>query len=210
MLKRYNELNRNSAIYQTPCSINRKLIIMKRLVAIFLIAVLMLLAGCGAASVSEQAQAITGKWAYIHDEETVILRLKSDGVASFHDKDYTYDCDDEYIYLKAEDDELALRYKVDGDKLYIYEQTTYKYDGEGEPEGLIGQWSCAEKKWKFEFTDDGTFMEDGYFPGYYIVDEAEGSFKLIYNDQFEDTVCYYKITGDELMLEYPWCMVKAK
>ena len=133
-----------------------------------------------------------------------MVRNKRENNIAIHQRDYKTTDDlisDEFIYLTKE---------PNGDKLYIYEQTTYKYDGEGEPEGLIGQWSCAEKKWKFEFTDDGTFMEDGYFPGYYIVDEAEGSFKLIYNDRFEDTVCYYNITGDELLLEYPWCMVKAK
>lgn len=183
---------------------------MKRFVTVILIAALVLLAGCGAGSVSEQAKAITGKWAYIHDEETTILSLKSDGTASFHDKDYTYDCDEQFIKLSSDNDTLDLRYKVDGDNLYIFEQTVYKFTGEGSPDGLVGKWTCAEKKWEFEFTDKGTFMEDGYFPGYYTVDEAAGTFKLVYNDQFEDTVCYYKLTGDELMLEYPWCMVKAK
>lgn len=183
---------------------------MKRFIAIFLIAALMLLAGCASAELSEQAGQIKGKWAYIHDEETTILRLKSDGTATFHDKDYTYDCDDEYIMLTADGETLNLRYIVDGDNLYIYEQTVYKYDGEGEPDGLVGKWICAEKKWEFEFTDKGTFKEDGYFPGYYTVDETAGTFKLIYNDQFEDTVCYYHIDGDEMLLEYPWCMVKAK
>ena len=183
---------------------------MKRFISVLLIAVFLLLAGCASADLSPQAQAIMGKWAYIHDEETVILKLRTDGTATFHDKDYSYDCDDEFINLSADGEELNLRYKVDGDNLYIYEQTTYKYDGEGSPDGLIGEWTCAEKNWKFEFTEEGTFMEDGYFPGYYVPDEDNGSFKLIYNDQFEDTVCFYSIKDDELTLEYPWCMVKAK
>lgn len=168
------------------------------------------MAGCASAELSPQAKEIKGKWAYIHDEETVILRLKSDGTAQYHGKDYTYDCDDEFIKLTADDETLSLRYYKDGDKLYIYEQTIYKYDGEGKPDGIVGLWTCAEKKWEFEFTENGTFKEDGYFPGYYSVDEKAGTFKLVYNDQFEDTVCYYHINGSEMMLEYPWCMVKAK
>lgn len=198
-------------MHYTHCMIVGKRSSMKRFITIFLIAVLILLAGCAAADLSPQAQAIQGKWAYIHDEETVILKLKSDGSAVFHDKDYTYDCDDEYIMLKSEDgEELNLRYLLDGDDFYIFEQTTYTYDGKGKPDGIEGIWTCAEKKWKFEFTDEGTFMEDGYFPGHYYLNEQDSSFKLIYNDQFEDTVCYYHLSGDEMMLEYPWHMVKAK
>lgn len=184
---------------------------MKRYISVLLIAVFLLLAGCAAADLSPQAQTIQGKWAYIHDEETVILKLKADGTAVFHDKDYTYDCDGEYILLKSSDgEELNLRYKLDDDNLYVFEQTTYTYDGEGKPDGIVGQWVSPENNWNFEFTEEGTFMEDGYFPGYYTVNEKDGTFKLVYNDKFEDTVCYYHIDGKELMLEYPWCMVKAK
>jgi hypothetical protein len=58
------------------------------------------------------------------------------------------------------------------------------------------------------FTDKGTFLEDGYFPGYYTVDEANSTLKLVYNDQFEDTICYFRLEGDKLYIEYPWPMVK--
>lgn len=183
---------------------------MKRFISVLLIAVLVILAGCASEELSPQTKEIKGKWAYIHDEETVILNLKADGTAKFHDKDYTYDCDEQFIKLTADGETLNLRYYVDGDDIYIYEQTVYKYDGEGKPDGIAGLWTSAENNWEFEFTENGTFKEDGYFPGYYSVDEEAGTFKLVYNDQFEDTVCYYRISGDEMLLEYPWHMVKAK
>ena len=39
-------------------------------------------------------------------------------------------------------------------------------------------------------------------------EEGDSSFKLMYIDHFEDTVCYYTLDGNVLMVEYPWQMVK--
>lgn len=181
---------------------------MKRFLLIVLAGVILLLAGCGGTTLSPQAQALQGKWAYIHDDQTAILWLKEDGTAVFHDKKYSYDCDDAFITLTSGGKTTALRYQWDGEDIYLFEQTTYTC--EGSHDGLTGKWVSEKDHWSFEFTEQGTFNEDGYFPGHYTVNEAAGTFKLMYNDPFEDTTCYYRIDGSNLLIEYPWHMVKAK
>ena len=88
--------------------------------------------------------------------------------------------------------------------------STYEYKDEGTPDGIIGNWYNAEKKWSFEFTSSGTFKEDGYFPGYYTLGEDGTSISLVYNDHFLDSTLYYSIDGNQLTLEYPWPMVEAQ
>ena len=183
---------------------------MKRIIALIIASFLLILTGCGA-ELSPEARELRGRWAYNHDEETPILTLRGNGKAVYHGKNYTYTCDAEYIRLTSGDgEETSLRYYTDNGELFLYEHSVYTYKSAGEPKGLVGEWYCEDSKWSFEFTDNGTFMEDGYFPGYYSVDEAGGTFKLVYNDQFQDTVCYYRLDGNTLYLEYPWCMVKTK
>ncbi len=161
-------------------------------------------------SLSEEAETICGSWAYIHDKETAIAVFEKDGTAKYEGKKYSFDCDSRYIWLKdAEDNTLRLRYIMDDEGMYLYQNTTYIYSKEGEPEGLVGQWTCPETNWSFEFTDSGTFLEDGFFSGNYTVDEKSETFKLIYNDKFEDTICYYHTEGNELDIEYPWRMVRT-
>lgn len=174
-----------------------------------LLCMMICLSGCGS-ELSEEAAALQGKWAYIHDETTVILALKNSGKALYHDEEYVrYDCDGEWISLTAADgEEIKLRYFADGEDIYLYEPAVYTYTGDGTPEGIVGTWENGN--WSFEFTEEGSFKEDGYFPGRYSVNEAEGSFKLMYNDPFEDTTCYYHMDGREMLVEYPWHMVKAK
>lgn len=182
---------------------------MKRLLLAVFAGAILLLAGCGTGTaLSPQAQALCGKWAYIHDDATTVLQLKDNGNAVFHDKTYRFNCDDSFITLTGGGTTTALRYQWDGDDIYLYEQTTYTC--EDTHDGLVGKWVSEKDHWSFEFTEQGTFDEDGYFPGHYTVNEAEGTFKLMYNDPFEDTTCYYHINGDELLVEYPWHMVKAK
>ena len=180
----------------------------KFLLGIMAVAVL-LFAGCGAqAELSSQAQELCGKWAYIHDEATTVLELKNNGKAEFHEEKYSWNCDDTFLSLTSGGETLHLRYAWDGEDIYLYEQTTYTC--EGSHDGLIGKWVSEKDNWSFEFTKNGTFNEDGYFPGHYLVDEAAGTFKLVYNDPFEDTTCYYRMEGDQVLVEYPWHMVPAK
>lgn len=187
---------------------------MKETKPVAIICVLLLifvwLIGCSA-PVDEAAEELKGSWAYNHDPDTTILSLKSRGKATFHDVNYKYHTDGSFIILSSKDEEIKLRYKVDGEGILIYETTVYeREDGNASADGLIGRWVNKENKWSFEFTEEGTFMEDGYFPGYYYINEKGGYAKLIYNDQFEDTVLYYSIEGSTLTVEYPWQMVRVE
>lgn len=161
---------------------------------------MLVLAGCGNAE----------RWAYIHDVETEILRLGSDGKAEFKGEKYSYTRDDQYIELTDQaGGQLKMRYAMDGEQMLLYEKSTYSYSGDGERNGLIGLWTQGNG-WSFEFTDQGTFCEDSYFTGYYAVDEENATIKLMYNDRFVDTYMYYSIEGDELCIEYPWPMVRME
>lgn len=166
-------------------------------------AMLLVFAGCGASK-----GRLEGKWAYIHDDKNPVLVITGDK-ATYEGEQYTCTVGESSITLKSGETEIVIPYIEDGKDLLIYKTTTYKYQGKNQPEGIVGQWK-ADNNWEFEFTDEGTFKEDGYFPGYYVVDEDTSSFKLIYNDHFEDTVCYYSINGDELTIQYPWKMVLVK
>ncbi|MCR4587615.1 MAG: hypothetical protein K5682_04335 [Lachnospiraceae bacterium] len=170
-----------------------------------------MLAGCGQSAERDRLrEAVAGEWAYIHDPETTILKLGKNGKASYQGKSYKYTVDETYLTLNDGDEELRLRYKKDGDEFYLYQPCDYTFSGEGDPDGLVGKWYDADTKWSYEFTADGTFREDGYFPGYYVNDPENGEIKLVYNDQFYDTTLYYTLDGEHLHIEYPWSMVKAQ
>ncbi len=160
-------------------------------------------------AISNEALGICGSWAYIHDKETAIAVFHEDGTAVYEGKDYSFEGDSQFIKLKDTDGVTTqLRYTLDDEGMYLYSNNTYTYSGEGEPDGLIGEWACKEKNWSYSFTEAGTFIEDGFFPGYYTVDNDNSTFKLVYNDQFEDTVCYFHLDKDKLLIEYPWRMVR--
>lgn len=175
----------------------------KLLLSVLLI--VFVLCGCGK---NANVGPIAGEWAYIHDTQTAAFVVKNDGKAILDKVSYTAAADDTYITLKDSDgNEEKLKYVLDKDGMLLYKNTTYTFSGDT-PSGIIGTWT--HDKWSFEFTEEGTFIEDGYFPGYYVVDEADKSIKLIYNDHFEDTTVYYEMNGNELLLQYPWRMVKMK
>lgn len=181
---------------------------MKRFITVLLIALLVLLAGCGSAELSPEAKDIQGEWAYIHSDDLASLVLKSNGKAVFENENYTYNCEDGCLILTdSKGEQLSMKYLLEDGKLILYKQTTYTCSSPNGHDGVVGLWESPEDHWSFEFTADGTFREDGYFPGYYTVNKGEGAIKLVYNDQFEDTVIYYSIDGYEMTVEYPWPMV---
>lgn len=178
-----------------------------------IVLILLLMTACGKnendTANSNETLEICGSWAYIHDKETAIAVFREDGIAQYEGKDYSFECDSQFIKLKDTDGEtIQLRYVLDDEGMYLYSKNTYTFTGEGEPDDLVGEWSCAEKNWSYSFTEAGTFMEDGYFSGYYTVDDEKSTFKLVYNDQFEDTVCYFQLKENKLYIEYPWRMVR--
>lgn len=168
--------------------------------ALLICATVVLTTGCS-------KSAYDGEWAYIHDDKTVALTINGKNA----------ELDGAKCKVTEEGDTLKLtsqngaQYEIKASdtegQIILYKSTTYTYEGDGEPNGLVGIWTSSEN-WSFEFTEDGTFKEDGYFPGYYIDDTENHTFSLIYNDHFVDTVCNYSIDGNELTVQYPWPMVK--
>lgn len=153
---------------------------------------------------------MSGKWAYNHDKDTTILSFNGNK-AEYKGVKYTYTSDDKFITFKDDkSNELKVRYERDKEDMLVYEKNVYTYSGEENPSGIVGIWKNAANNWSFEFTEDGTFMEDGYFPGHYDYDSEAGTVKLMYNDHFQDTICYLTLNGKELSIEYPWRMVPVE
>lgn len=175
------------------------------LLVILVFSFTLFLSGCG--RTPSEAE---GRWAYIHDTEAEAFVLSYDKAVIDGTEYKVESIGEDYIVLSLDGREMSHRYEMNSAGMLLYKTTDYVLEGEDTAEGLVGRWFNAEKKWSFEFTEDGTFREDGYFPGQYIVDEQAGLFKLIYNDHFEDTVCYYSISGNVLTVEYPWQMVRMK
>lgn len=169
------------------------------------------IAGCGVKEISQNPDeiALHGEWCYVHDTNETVATFSKDGSAKFEGEKYQYTCDDEYInLLDKKGDVKKLRYLSEGDKMYVYMQSTYTRQPENGGMGIVGVWLCEEKGWTFEFTDKGTFMEDGALTGYYEVDEEAHTVKLMYLEALEDTVFFYELTENELSVEYPWLMIK--
>jgi len=176
-----------------------------RCVSLICVLILMtaLMTGCSASTSSPY----DGEWAYIHDDATVAVAVKGNK-ANVDGIQCESTMEGDLLKLKAEDGTIFEIGPSDKDgQIILYKFTKYEYQGEGNPDGLIGDWKSAEN-WEFEFTDDGTFKEDGYFPGYFTDNKEAGTFTLVYNDHFVDTECKYSIDGNVLTVEYPWPLVK--
>lgn len=163
---------------------------------------------------NEYEQALLGKWAYTHEKDKPTLILRNDGTAEFEGEKYEYTCDGERIHLVGRTNEKHLRYVQKDHQMYLYIQSTYtkqadyNYQGTATPSEVIGYWLCEATNWTYEFTPNGTFMEDGALTGYYEVNEEAKTVKLMYGEALEDAVFYYQITEEGLFIEYPWLMEK--
>lgn len=184
-----------------------------RKIALLLCSVLLvafLFSGCGTPKLQGE---MVGKWYYIYDTEKVGMNIKENGTAVLDGEKYECSFDSDRIYLKDKKGYTqGYRYSVEGQgQIYLYKPAIYRYQGAETQNGLVGVWVDTENgRSNFEFTAEGTFREDSYIPGYYSVDEENGTIKLVYNDQYYDTTIYYTIKDDCLMVEYPWPMVKGK
>lgn len=170
-----------------------------------LVLTVMVLAGCSGKKIDDP---FCGKWAYNHEPAELILEIKDNGTAEFKGEKYDYSRDDSFITLTSKEKTYKLRYEQDKEDILIWEPEDYTFDGEGTPDGLVGVWKNANG-WSYEFTDQGTFRENEYFPGYYYQND-EKSIKLVYNDHFFDTILYYSIDGNVLKTEYPWRYVRLQ
>ena len=173
-------------------------------VVTILVIALFTVTGCGKTAKS---------WAYSHDPQTEILSLADNGEAVYKGSNYTYTKDDSFITLKGNDgSEQKLRYVPDDkdeNKMVLYERSEYRYQGEDGPDSVIGVWFQDNGRSNFQFTEKGTFAEDNVFYGHFIVDEKEGTIKLMYDEPLEDTILYYTIDGNIMIIDYPWPLVKT-
>ncbi|MCR5584136.1 MAG: hypothetical protein K6F63_01720 [Lachnospiraceae bacterium] len=180
----------------------------KRMIAFgaLTLATVILFSGCGgSAAAGTSVGAYAGKWAYNHDTSKTALEIKAEGTAKLDGKKYTCTETENGVLLQNDKgDSVKVVFKDDENDILVYKPTHYKR--ESGTEGLVGSWTCD--KWSFQFTEEGTFLEDGYFPGYYAVNEEESVIILIYNDMFDNTIIPYTLKDDELCLDYPWDMVR--
>ena len=166
-----------------------------------------LMAGC-----SGSKGPLDGEWAYIHDTDKAALILESGGKASLDGVKYS-DCtyDDAVITLTdSQSNVKKLRYVVTEKGILLYKATDYVRSDADSSSDIVGEWKDTPDNWSYEFTAEGTFVEDGFFSGTYKVNEAEGTITLTYNEDTDETVIYYSVSGDTLTIEYPWPMVKIK
>lgn len=163
--------------------------------------ILLMMSGCG----KEKSGPYEGKWAYNHDTEKTALKIDPEGQAKLDGEKYSYTEDGNALVLQNEKgDKVRVVFKDGNDEIFVYKPITYV--PEGTCDGLVGVWKSGRNS--FEFSGNGTFREDGYFPGYYTVDTEKSEITLVYNDMFEDTVIPFKLTDKGLFIEYPWVMVR--
>ena len=156
-------------------------------------------------------------WAYDYEPTKEILMLGNSGKATYKGESYNYEKDDQFItFSKSGAESFKIRYEMTkddkgGEAMFFYEPKYYTYSSDTQQNGLIGLWKNDDGS-SFEFKENGSFMEDGYFYGYYSADEDMGKIKLIYdsNFRFSDSYIYYQIEGDQIRVEYPWRLFRCE
>ena len=99
-------------------------------ILISIMCVMTLLGGCGSK---------TEKWAYDYEPTQAVIALSENGKATYKGNEYTYTKDDTFITLTDENGEqLKIRYEMNGDKMTLYEESTYTRSGSGD--GVVGNW----------------------------------------------------------------------
>ena len=170
---------------------------------------------CAAACAEEKVPGLgPGDWAFNHAPETTVLLLREDGTAEFQGKPYSWEDDGTFLRLtEAEtEEELPLRYQITEKKTLLWIPTVYRRYEQMPGEDLIGAWVGEESGGStFIFTEDSRFLEDGTFTGVFRTDPEAGTFLLIYPEYFDDTLCYYRMEGNDILtVEYPWILVETE
>ena len=181
--------------------------------ASFPVLVLILIFSLSVAALADEAVFKPGDWAHDYAPEESVLLLREDGTAVYQGKECSWSDDGEFLRLTAKGgEETVLRYLVREEKTYLYFPAVYVRTENDPGEGLIGAWIGRESEGStFIFRNDGMFLEDGTFTGYFKTDEEAGTFLLIYLKYFDDTLCHYRLEGnDVLIVEYPWPMVERQ
>lgn len=179
-----------------------------------IVCLILLFALCAAGTaVSESTQIAAGDWAFNHAPEESVLLLREDGTAVFRGQEYSWTGDGEFIRLAAEGgEEISLRFVTTEEKTLLYIPSEYIREEDYPGEGLYGAWVGKEHEGStFIFRDDNRFLEDGTFTGTFRIDEEDGTFLLIYPEYFDDTLCYFRLDGNNVLtVDYPWPMVETQ
>ena len=166
------------------------------------------------AAPAENAGFTPGDWAFNYEAETSVLLLREDGTAVWKGTDCTWKDDGEFLHLApAEGEEISIRYRIADGKTLIWLPAEYRRAEEVPGEGLIGAWIGTESEGSnFIFREaDHMFLEDGTFTGTFTEDPEAGTVLLAYLQYFDDTLCYYRLEGNDILkMEYPWPLVETK
>ena len=172
---------------------------------------LTVLIGCfflSAFSAAEEAPCpLLGNWAFNYEPTVSVLVVNEDGTALWKDTEYTWEDDGTFLLLKdKEENELAIRYLAEDDRMLIFLASDYTRTAKDKDEEIFGAWKMdGSYGSSFIFEKDMRFMEDGAFVGRFTLDEDAGTFTLKYEPSyFEDTTCYFIREGDRMTVEYPW------
>ena len=177
-------------------------------VAVFLILFLFIPAAGLAADT-----ALCGEWVFADLPGKTVIRLNEDGSAFYGGQNLTWDDTEEGLLLTdAEGASITLRYALSDSGMVLYLPSAFErisdIGGEGQ---LVGSWKAVSEtsQSSFVFTEDGRFLEDGVFSGYYFVDNENDYVLLQYGDLFQDTGIYYWFADDGyLYIAYPWKLAR--
>ncbi len=171
---------------------------------------------CGA----EQAGSpLVGEWAFNHNPEETVLLVREDGTAGYEGRSFLWEDDGEFLLLTEDGtgETVSLRYSAEEEKVLLYLPQVYVRVEDIPGEGLIGAWIGQETEGStFIFREDHRFLEDGTFTGTFRIetdesDPATGTFLLVYPQYFDDTLCYFRLEGNNLLtVEYPWPLVERQ
>ena len=176
--------------------------------------VLILILSMVAAASAESASFRPGDWAFNHEPEKSVLLLREDGTAIWQGTECTWKDDGDFIHLTPESgEEISIRYQATEEKTLVWLPVEYRRAEEVPGEGLNGAWIGKESEGStFIFREsDHMFLEDGTFTGTFTVDPEAGTLLLAYIQYFDDTLCYFRLEGnDVLKMEYPWPLVETQ
>jgi hypothetical protein len=163
---------------------------------------------CGTAAGSP----LVGGWAFNYAPEEAVLLVREDGTAEYEGRAFSWEDNGTFLVLTDAEtgEKVSLRYTVKEGTILLYLPKVYLRFADLPGEGLTGAWIGEESEGStFIFREDHRFLEDGTFTGTFRADPEAGTFLLIYPQYFDDTLCYFRMEGnDRMTVEYPWPLVE--
>lgn len=158
-----------------------------------------------------EASGPVGEWAYEYYPALSVLTLREDGTALYGGEELRWeDLGDTLLMTDAAGEQYGLRYEPAANGLILYLPSLFEriseIGGEGE---VIGTWKAPEpSKSSYVFMEDGRFIEDGVFTGTWTEEKEIRRITLHYGQDFKDTVIYYDFSEGQLVVAYPWTVVR--